>query len=89
MVGRRGRHGDHRGIVASSVALTGFGLDPVIEFAAAVVVWELRGQAAGMQTRSMRLIGITPIRTALVARACRMAPWRRSECQSARADRPR
>ena len=32
------------GIVASSIALIGFGLDSVIEFfAAAVVVWQLRG----------------------------------------------
>ena len=32
------------GVLASSIALTGFGLDSVIEFsAAAVVVWRLRG----------------------------------------------
>lgn len=32
------------GIIASSIALTGFGLDSVIELAAAViVVWQLRG----------------------------------------------
>jgi hypothetical protein len=32
------------GIIASSIALIGFGLDSVIEFfAATVVVWQLRG----------------------------------------------
>ena len=32
------------GIIAASIALIGFGLDSVIEFfAAAVVVWQLRG----------------------------------------------
>jgi divalent metal cation (Fe/Co/Zn/Cd) transporter len=36
------------GILARSVALTGFGLDSAIEFfAAAMVVWQLRGQIAG------------------------------------------
>jgi divalent metal cation (Fe/Co/Zn/Cd) transporter len=46
------------GVAAGSVALTGFGLDSVIEFAAAgVVVWQLRGQ--GRQTRAVRLIGVT------------------------------
>ena len=50
------------GILASSVALTGFGLDSVIEFfAAAVVVWQLRGEIAGQEreTRAVRLIGVT------------------------------
>ena len=50
------------GIAASSVALTGFGLDSVIElFAAAVVVWQLRGEIAGQQreTKAVRLIGVT------------------------------
>jgi divalent metal cation (Fe/Co/Zn/Cd) transporter len=45
------------GILASSVALTGFGLDSVIEFlAAALVVWQLRGEIAGQQreTRAVR-----------------------------------
>jgi hypothetical protein len=33
------------GVIASSLALVGFGLDSVIEFvAAAVVVWQLRGE---------------------------------------------
>jgi len=50
------------GILASSIALTGFGLDSVIEFfAAATVVWQLRGEIAGQQreTRAVRLIGVT------------------------------
>jgi divalent metal cation (Fe/Co/Zn/Cd) transporter len=48
------------GILASSVALTGFGLDSVIEFfAAATVIWELRGQQDDRQARAVRLIGAT------------------------------
>ena len=50
------------GIIASSVALTGFGLDSVIEFfAAAIVVWQLRGEIAGQEreTVAVRLIGVT------------------------------
>jgi divalent metal cation (Fe/Co/Zn/Cd) transporter len=49
------------GILASSIALIGFGLDSVIEFfAAAVVVWELRGTVSEQrQTRALRLIGGT------------------------------
>jgi divalent metal cation (Fe/Co/Zn/Cd) transporter len=51
------------GVLASSVALTGFGLDSVIEFlAAAVVVWQLRREQAGQatgETRAVRIIGIT------------------------------
>jgi divalent metal cation (Fe/Co/Zn/Cd) transporter len=50
------------GILASSVALTGFGLDSVIEFfAAAIVIWQLRGEIAGREreTRAVRLIGVT------------------------------
>ncbi len=50
------------GILASSVALTGFGLGSVIEFfAAAVVVWQLRGEIAGQEreTPAVRLIGVT------------------------------
>ncbi len=50
------------GILASSVALTGFGLDSVIEFfAAATVVWQLRGEMAGQEreTPAVRLIGVT------------------------------
>jgi divalent metal cation (Fe/Co/Zn/Cd) transporter len=49
------------GILASSVALTGFGLDSVIELAAAViVVWQLRGgQDEDRERRAVRLIGVT------------------------------
>jgi divalent metal cation (Fe/Co/Zn/Cd) transporter len=50
------------GVLASSLALTGFGLDSVIEFcAAAVVVWQLRGDIEGedRETRAVRLIGGT------------------------------
>ena len=36
------------GIIASSIALTGFGLDSVLELAAAaIVVWQLRGGEEG------------------------------------------
>ncbi len=46
------------GVAAASIALVGFGLDSVIEFAAAViVVWQLRGQ--DRETRAIRLIGVT------------------------------
>jgi divalent metal cation (Fe/Co/Zn/Cd) transporter len=50
------------GVLASSIALTGFGLDSVIEFfAAAIVIWQLRGEIAGQEreTRAVRLIGVT------------------------------
>ena len=48
------------GVLASSIALTGFGLDSVIEFlAAAVVIWELRGQRRDRQAPALKLIGIT------------------------------
>ena len=48
------------GVIASSIALIGFGLDSVIEFfAAAVVVWQLRGENEDRETRAVRLISIT------------------------------
>src|SRR6266699_2840370 len=48
------------GVAAHSIALVGFGLDSVIEFAAAaIVVWELRGEAEDRETRAVRLIGVT------------------------------
>jgi divalent metal cation (Fe/Co/Zn/Cd) transporter len=50
------------GIVAGSVALTGFGLDSLIELASAfIVIWQLRGEAAGedRDTRAVRLVGVT------------------------------
>jgi divalent metal cation (Fe/Co/Zn/Cd) transporter len=47
------------GVLASSVALVGFGLDSVIEFfAAVIVVWQLRG-GEDRGTRAVRLIGVT------------------------------
>lgn len=48
------------GVRASSIALTGFGLDSVIEFAAAaIVVRQLRGPGEDRETRAVRLIGVT------------------------------
>jgi len=49
------------GIIASSIALIGFGLDSVIEFfSAAVVVWQLHGAVSEeRETRALRLIGGT------------------------------
>jgi divalent metal cation (Fe/Co/Zn/Cd) transporter len=49
------------GIIASSIALIGFGLDSVIEFfAAAIVVWQLHGGVSEeRETRALRLIGGT------------------------------
>ena len=49
------------GILASSIALIGFGLDSVIEFfAAAVVIWQLRGTVSEeRETRALRLIAIS------------------------------
>jgi divalent metal cation (Fe/Co/Zn/Cd) transporter len=46
------------GVIASSIALIGFGLDSVIEFfSAVIVVWQLRGKAR--ETRAVQLIGVT------------------------------
>jgi divalent metal cation (Fe/Co/Zn/Cd) transporter len=48
------------GVLASSIALVGFGLDSVIEFfAAAIVVWQLRGGGEERESRAVRLIGVT------------------------------
>jgi divalent metal cation (Fe/Co/Zn/Cd) transporter len=50
------------GVLAASIALTGFGLDSVIELlSATIVIWQLRGEIAGQdrQTRAVRLIGVT------------------------------
>ena len=45
-------------VVARSVALAGFGLDPLIEIGAStVVIWELSGTGAERQRRGLRLIG--------------------------------
>jgi divalent metal cation (Fe/Co/Zn/Cd) transporter len=46
------------GVIASSIALIGFGLDSVIEFfSAVIVVWQLRGKAP--ERRAVWLIGVT------------------------------
>jgi divalent metal cation (Fe/Co/Zn/Cd) transporter len=48
------------GVIAASIALVGFGADSVIEFfAAAVVIWQLRGGGEERGTRAIHLIGIT------------------------------
>jgi divalent metal cation (Fe/Co/Zn/Cd) transporter len=48
------------GVLASSIALTGFGLDSVIEFfAAIIVIWQLRGGGEDRETSAVRLIGAT------------------------------
>jgi len=48
------------GVIASSIALAGFGLDSVIElFSAGIVVWQLRGDGEERETRAVRLIGVT------------------------------
>jgi len=48
------------GVIASSIALVGFGLDSVIEFfSAAIVVWQLRSEDEDRETRAVRLIGVT------------------------------
>ena len=48
------------GVIASSIALTGFGLDSVIElFSAGIVVWQLRGDAEERETCAVRLVGVT------------------------------
>ena len=48
------------GVIASSIALVGFGLDSVIElFSAGIVVWQLRGEGEETETRAVRLIGVT------------------------------
>ena len=48
------------GVIASSIALVGFGLDSVIElFSAAIVIWQLRGEGEERETHAVRLIGVT------------------------------
>jgi hypothetical protein len=45
-------------VAARSVALAGFGLDPLIELGAStVVMWELSGAGEDRQRRALRLIG--------------------------------
>ncbi|WP_317440844.1 cation transporter [Streptomyces collinus] len=46
-------------VAAKSVALTGFGLDSLIEIGAStVVIWELSGTGEDRQRRALRLIGV-------------------------------
>ena len=46
-------------IAARSVALTGFGLDSLVEIGASVVVlWELRDLYGGRRARALRMIGV-------------------------------
>jgi len=48
------------GVIASSIALVGFGLDSVIElFSAGIVVWQLHSDEKERETRAVRLIGVT------------------------------
>jgi len=50
------------GLLATSIALVGFGLDSVIELiSATIVIWQLRGEITGQdrQTHAIRLIGMT------------------------------
>ncbi len=54
------------GIIASSIALVGLGLDSVIElFTAAVVIWQLQGRDEDRETRAIHLIGIALFASAL------------------------
>lgn len=48
------------GLAAGSIALVGFGFDSSIEvFAAAVVVWQLRGVGEDRERLALRLIAVT------------------------------
>lgn len=48
------------GLSAGSIALVGFGIDSAIEvFAAAVVIWQLRGGAHARQRPALRAIAVT------------------------------
>lgn len=48
------------GLAAGSIALVGFGVDSSIEvFAAAVVLWQLRGGSSGRRRPALRAIAIT------------------------------
>jgi hypothetical protein len=55
-------------IAARSVALSGFGLDSLIEISASmVVIWELSGTGGERQRRTPRLIGIAFVFLAVYA----------------------
>ncbi|GAT06868.1 cation transporter [Mycolicibacterium novocastrense] len=48
------------GIAAGSIALIGFGIDSTIEvFAAAIVIWQLRGHGHGRTRPALRLIAVS------------------------------
>ncbi len=56
----------HAAFVAGSIALTGFGLDSLIEIGASmVVVWQLTGAGAQREKLALRLIGMAFIAIAL------------------------
>ena len=63
------------GLAAGSIALLGFGIDSGIEvFAAAVVVWQLRGGARARQPTALRLIAVSFAVLALYTGPSRCAP---------------
>jgi hypothetical protein len=59
---RRGRSGDRAGIVASSIALVGFGLDSAIEgFASVIIIWRFTGHRVfshAAEERAQKLVAI-------------------------------
>ena len=53
-------------VATGSVALTGFGLDSLIEiFASVVVVWQLTGAGKDREQRAMRLIAVAFVALAM------------------------
>jgi hypothetical protein len=69
-------------VSARSVALTGFGLDSLIEIGAStVVIWELLGSGEERQRRGLRLIGYAfaalavPSRSSPTARRSSRSAW--------------
>ena len=59
---RRGRDRDHRGGLAGSIALVGFGIDSAIEgFASAIIVWRFTGSrlhSEAAERRAQKLVAI-------------------------------
>ncbi len=50
------------GLAAASIALVGFGLDSVLELlSAAIVIWQLRGEIAGVITFTILSISEGPV----------------------------